>query len=416
MGAGASAESAGKETDFVKYIVILGDGMADEPLEALGGKTPLEYAHTPMMDALAGKGELGLVKTVPDSMKPGSDVANLAVMGYDPSKNYSGRSPLEALSVGVAMAEDDVALRCNLVTLSEDEPFAEKTIIDHSSGEISTEDADVLMDTIRAHFNNETFRFFTGTSYRHITIWKQGRVVDMAQPHDHLGKKIQDYLPKEQCFLEMMEKSYQLLNNHPINVKRAAEGKNKANALWFWGAGTKPSLQQFREKTGLKGAMISAVDLLKGIAVGAGMKVIQVPGANGSLHTNYEGKAQAAVKAVLEDGCDFAYIHVEAPDEMGHQGSVENKIAAIEALDARVLSVVKEQMDASGEPYRLLITPDHPTPIHCRTHTANPVPYIIYDSTREQKCLKKYSEKEAAATGIYELEGYKLLVRFLKDM
>lgn len=400
----------------MKYIVILGDGMADEPLEALGGKTPLEYAHTPMMDALAGKGELGLVKTVPDSMKPGSDVANLAVMGYDPSKNYSGRSPLEALSVGVAMAEDDVALRCNLVTLSEEEPFAEKTIIDHSSGEISTEDADVLMDTIREHFNNETFQFFTGTSYRHITIWKQGRVVDMAQPHDHLGKKIQDYLPKEQCFLEMMEKSYQMLNNHPINVKRAAEGKNKANALWFWGAGTKPSLQQFQEKTGLNGAMISAVDLLKGIAVGAGMKVIQVPGANGSLHTNYEGKAQTAVKAVLEDGCDFAYIHVEAPDEMGHQGSIENKIASIEYLDARVVSVVKEQMDASGEPYRLLITPDHPTPIRCRTHTGNPVPYIIYDSTREQKGLKKYSEKEAVTTGIYEPEGYKLLDRFLKDM
>ncbi len=399
----------------MKYIVILGDGMAGEPLESLGNKTVLEYAKTPRMDALAGCGEMGLVKTVPDSMKPGSDVANLAVMGYDPARNYSGRSPLEALSVGVQMGDADVALRCNIVTLSENEPYDQKTIIDHSAGEISTEDADILMNTIRQHFNNEEFGFFTGTSYRHITLWKQGRVLDFEQPHDHLGEVIGPYLPKEKLFRDMMEKSFQLLNNHPINVKRAAEGKNKANSLWFWGAGTKPSLMRFKEKTGLQGAMISAVDLLKGIAVGAGMQVIQVPGANGSLNTNYEGKAMAAVKAVLEDGCDFAYIHVEAPDEMGHQGSIENKIKSIEALDSRVIKVVKEQMDASGEPYRLLITPDHPTPIHCRTHTSDPVPYIIYDSTKQKKMFSAYSEKEAAATGIYEPDGYKLLDKFLKS-
>ncbi len=399
----------------MKYIVILGDGMADEPLEALGGKTPLEAAKTPTMDMMAGKGQLGLAKTVPDSMKPGSDVANLAVMGYDPCKNYSGRSPLEALSVGVAMTRDDVVLRCNVVTLSQDEPFEQKTIIDHSAGEITTEEADALMDTIREHFNSEAFQFFTGTSYRHITLWKQGRVLELEQPHDHLGEKIGPYLPKEQCFRDMMEKSFQLLNDHPINKKRAAEGKNKANSLWFWGAGTKPSLQQFREKTGLQGAMISAVDLLKGIAVGAGMQVIEVPGANGSLHTNYEGKANAAVKAVLEDGCDFAYIHVEAPDEMGHQGSIENKIKSIEYLDSRVVAVVKEKMDASGEAYRLLIAPDHPTPIRCRTHTADAVPYIIYDSAHQRKGVATYSEKEAAATGIYEPDGYKLLDRLLKS-
>ena len=398
----------------MKYIVILGDGMADEPLDALGGKTPLEVANTPVMDLLAGKGELGLAKTVPDSMKPGSDVANLAVMGYDPEANYSGRSPLEALSVRVEMEPEDVVFRCNIVTLTEDEPFAEKTIIDHSSGEISTEEADVLMDTIRAHFNSETFQFYTGTSYRHITKWKRGRVLDMYLPHDHLGEKIGPYLPEEPCFRDMMEKSFQLLNDHPINQKRAAEGKNKANCLWFWGAGTKPSLQSFKEKTGLQGAMISAVDLLKGIAVGTGMKVIEVPGANGSLNTNYEGKANAAVKAVLEDGCDFAYIHVEAPDEMGHQGSIENKIKSIEYLDSRVIALVKEKMDASGEDYRLLITPDHPTPIRCRTHTSDPVPYIIYDSTAQRKSLARYSEKEAAATGIFVPEGYKLLDRFLK--
>ena len=393
----------------MKYIVILGDGMADEPLERLGGRTPLEAAETPLMDELAGKGELGLVKTVPDSMKPGSDVANLAVLGYDPEKNYSGRSPLEALSVGVEMAQDDVVFRCNVVTLSEDEDYAQKTIIDHASGEISTEDADVLMDTIRANMTTEECQFYTGTSYRHIMVWKGGSVLDLEQPHDHLGQVIGPFLPKEEIFRDMMEKSYQLLNNHPLNVQRQAQGKNKANSAWFWGAGTKPSLQNFYEKTGKTGAMISAVDLLKGIAVGAGMKVIDVPGANGSLHTNYAGKANAAVQAVLEDGCDFAYVHVEAPDEMGHQGSIENKIKAIENLDSRVIAPIKAAMDASGEPYRLLILPDHPTPIRCRTHTSDPVPYILYDNTQERRAIARYSEKDAKATGNFEPEGYKLI-------
>lgn len=398
----------------MKYIVVLGDGMADEPLAQLDNRTPLECANIPVMDELAGKGELGLAKTVPDSMKPGSDVANLAVLGYDPTCNYSGRSPLEALSVGVQMNEDDVIFRCNVVTLTEEEPYDQKTILDHSSGEISTEDADVLMDTIREKLQTEQFRFYTGTSYRHIMVWKQGRVLDLEQPHDHLGQKIGEYLPKEALFRDMMEKSYSLLNAHPLNIKRAAEGKNKANSAWFWGAGTKPSLENFTQKTGKKGAMISAVDLLKGIAVGAGMQVIEVPGANGSLHTNYEGKAQAAVKAVLNDGCDFAYVHVEAPDEMGHQGSIENKIKAIENLDSRVVAPIKAAMDASGQPYRLLIMPDHPTPIRCRTHTADPVPYILYDSTRERKGVARYSEKDAAQTGNYQPDGYKLIDRLFE--
>ena len=398
----------------MKYIVILGDGMADEPLEQLGNRTPLECADTPLMDELAGKGQMGLAKTVPDSMKPGSDVANLAVLGYDPTKNYSGRSPLEALSVGVKMEPDDVIFRCNIVTLTENEPYAEKTILDHSSGEIETKDADILMNTIRENLSTDEFQFYTGTSYRHIMVWKRGRVLDLEQPHDHLGQKIGAYLPKEAAFYEMMEKSFGLLNDHPLNVKRAADGKNKANSLWFWGAGTQPSLETFFQKTGKKGAMISAVDLLKGIAVGAGMQVIDVPGANGSLHTNYEGKAQAAIKAVLEDGCDFAYVHVEAPDEMGHQGSADNKIKAIEFLDSRVIAPIKQAMDASGEAYRLLILPDHPTPIRCRTHTSNPVPYILYDSAREVKRITHYSEKDAAATGIYQPDGYKLIEQLFK--
>ena len=393
----------------MKYIVILGDGMADEPLAALGGKTPLEAANTPTMDALASMGQMGTACMVPAGMKPGSDVANLAVMGYEPRANYSGRSPLEALSVGVEMKPDDVVFRCNIVTLSEEEPYEEKTILDHSSGEISTEEADLLMEDIRKAFNSSEFRFYTGTSYREITVWSHGKVLDMEQPHDHLGEKIGQYLPKEEVFRQMMEKSFEILNDHPVNRERAAKGLNKANSLWFWGAGTKPSLPNFKEKTGLQGAMISAVDLLKGIAVGAGMKVVEVPGVTGSLHTNYEGKADAAVKAVLEDGCDFVYIHVEAPDEMGHQGSIPNKIASIESLDSRVIARVKEQMDASGEDYCLLITPDHPTPIRLRTHTMDPVPYIIYDSRAQRKGIAHYNEKEAAATGNHQPDGYKLL-------
>ena len=397
----------------MKYIVILGDGMADEPISALDGKTPLETANTPTMDELAGKGELGLVKTVPSSMKPGSDVANLAVLGYNPEANYSGRSPLEALSVGVKMEDTDVIFRCNIVTVTEEEPYSEKTILDHSSGEISTSDAGFLMDAVREAFNNEVFSFYTGTSYRHITVWKEGKVVDLIPPHDHLGEQIGQYLPTEKLLLDMMEKSFDILNNHPLNIQRAKEGKNKANSLWFWGAGTKPSLGSFKEKTGLDGVMISAVDLLKGIAVGAGMESIDVEGANGSLETNYEGKADAAIKALLEDGKDFAYIHVEGPDEMGHQGNTGHKILSIEYLDSRLISRVKKAMDESGEAYRMLILPDHPTPIRCRTHTSDPVPYILYDSTQECRKIGRYSEKEAAATGIYEPTGYKLMDKFL---
>ncbi len=393
----------------MKYIVILADGMAGAPLQELGGKTTLEYAKTPVMDELAGKGTMGMVKTVPEGMKPGSVVANLSVIGYAPDRFYSGRSPLEALSVRVPMESSDVVFRCNIVTLSEDEPYGEKTIIDHSSGEISTEDADILMDTVRDAFNTEEIQFYTGTSYRHITLWHQGEVLDFEPPHDHLGCKAGDYLPSHPLFRDMMVKSFDLLNNHPLNLQRAKEGKNKANSLWFWGAGTKPHLQNFKEKTGLSGGMISAVDLLKGIAVGAGMEVIEVPGATGSLDTNYDGKAQAALKALLQDGLDFVYIHVEAPDEMGHQGNIHHKVAAIENIDSKIIGKIKNQMDASGEDYRILILPDHPTPVKLRTHTSDPVPYILYDNRHEAKKIALFNEKEAAATGNYQPDGYKLI-------
>ena len=393
----------------MKYVVILGDGMADEPIESLDGKTPLDYAKTPCMDSMACQGIMGMVQNVPEGMAPGSDVANLSVLGYDPRRCYSGRSPLEALSVGVSMEPEDVIFRCNLVTLTEQEPYQEKKILDHSSGEISTEDADILMDSIRQAFDSEDISFYTGTSYRHIMVWKQGKVVPLEPPHDHLGTVIGPWLPQEQRLKEMMEKSFPILDSHPLNQQRAGQGKNKANSLWFWGAGTKPSLQNFREKTGLKGAMISAVDLLKGIAVGAGMEVYRVPGATGSIDTNYEGKAAAAAKALLEDGCDFVYVHVEAPDEMGHQGLIPEKVRSIEDLDSRLIAPLKKTLDDSGEEYRMLILPDHPTPIRLRTHTGDPVPYLLFDSTRQEKKIAKFTEEEAAQTGNFQPEGFRLL-------
>lgn len=398
----------------MKYIVVLADGMAGTPLSELGNKTTLAYANTPVMDELAGKGTIGLVKTVPDGMKPGSDVANLSVIGYAPDRFYTGRSPLEALSVGVQMKDTDVVFRCNIVTLSEDEPYEEKTILDHSSGEISTEDADILMDAVREAFDSESIRFYTGTSYRHITVWDNGQVLDMEPPHDHLGCKAGAYLPQHPLFRKMMEKSFDILNDHPLNIERAKQGKNKANSLWFWGAGTKPQLENFQQKTGLRGAMISAVDLLKGIAVGAGMQVIEVPRATGSLDTNYSGKAESALKAILEDGMDFVYIHIEAPDEMGHQGNMHHKIQAIENIDRYVLAAIKDKMDASGEDYRLLILPDHPTPIYLRTHTADPVPYILYDSRRQARKIIRFNESEAEASGNYLPDGHLLLHRLIQ--
>lgn len=398
----------------MKYIVVLGDGMADEPIESLGDKTPLEAAVTPVMDELAAKSEIGLVHTIPEGMKPGSDTANLSVMGYDPKQYYTGRSPLEALSIGVPMKDTDVALRCNIVTVSEEEPYEEKTILDHSSGEISTEEAAELLEAVKKELENDIYKFYVGTSYRHCLIWQEGKVVELTAPHDVLGQVIGQYLPADAVLREMQKKSYEILADHPVNQKRKAQGLNPANSLWFWGAGTKPILTSFEEKNHKKGVMISAVDLLKGIAVGAGMDNIIVEGANGGLDTNYEGKARAAVDAVLNQGYDFAYIHVEAPDEMGHQGSIEKKIKAIENLDTKVIRLVKEAMDASGEAYRLLVLPDHPTPIRVRTHTSDPVPYLLYDSTKAQQNTWKYNEKEAKQSGNYIAEGHEMMTYLFK--
>lgn len=399
----------------MKYIVVLGDGMADEPIEELGGKTPLEYADTPNLDSLSKLSEVGMVHTVPDGMKPGSDTANLSVIGYDPKKYYSGRSPLEALSIGVPMKDTDIAIRCNIVTISEDEvPFEEKTIIDHSSSEISTEDCAVLLNEVAKQLADETYQFYVGTSYRHCLIWNKGKVVELTPPHDVLGQKIGQYLPEDDALREMMKKSYDILVNHPVNIERKKKGLNPANCCWFWGAGTKPMLSSFEEKTGKKGMMVSAVDLLKGIAVGAGMGVALVEGANGGLNTNYEGKVEAAVNAVTKEGYDFTYIHVEAPDEMGHQGSVERKVKAIEYLDTRVIGPVVDKMRAAGEDFRLLVLPDHPTPICKRTHTSDSVPYMLYDSTEEQSNTWNYNEKEGRNSGNFTSEGCRLMDKFLQ--
>ena len=395
---------------IMKYIIVLGDGMADEPIPALGGKTPLECANTPAMDLLSKKGELGMVHTIPEGMAPGSDTANLSVLGYDPLIYYSGRSPLEALSIGVPMKDDDIALRCNVVTISEEETeFENRTILDHSSGEISTQDAAVLIEVIKKELAKEGYSFYPGTSYRHCLIWEKGQVVELTPPHDVLEQKIGQYLPADAVLRDMMKKSYDILKDHPINLKRKEQGLNPANCIWFWGAGTKPMLSNFYEKTGKKGIMISAVDLLKGIAVGAGMDNAYVEGANGGLHTNYEGKMQAAVDALVKEDYDFAYIHVEAPDEMGHQGSADRKVEAIEYLDQKIIGPLVKNLEDNNIDFRLLVLPDHPTPVRVRTHTAGDVPYLLYDSTLAIEASWSYNETDALKSGNMMEEGHRLI-------
>ena len=390
--------------------------MAGWPLEELGGKTTLEAASTPVMDRLAADAEIGTASMVPEDMAPGSDTANLSVMGYDPKIYYTGRSPLEALSIGVDMADDDVSFRCNLVTLSgEEASYGDRQMVDHSSSEISTEDAGVLLEALRQGLGREGYTFYRGTSYRHLLVWSKGKVMELTPPHDILTKRIGDYLPQDPVLREMMEKSYEILSSHPLNVEREKRGLHPANSAWFWGAGTRPALTSFEGKTGKRGVMISAVDLLKGLAVGAQMDRVLVEGANGGLDTNYEGKADAAVKALLEDGYDFAYVHVEAPDEMGHQGSVRDKIKAIEYLDARVIGRITGRLDAAGEDYRIMVLPDHPTPIRVRTHTKDPVPYMIYDSRRLLgNSGHTYGESAARRSGLVWPKGFRLIDHLLE--
>jgi len=398
----------------MKYVVILGDGMADYPQKE-SGKTPLELAEKPAMDRLASMGQTGLVQTIPSGMKPGSDVANLSVMGYGPKKYYSGRSPLEALSMGIKMADTDVAVRCNLVTLSGEEDYARKTMIDYSAGEITTKESNILMKAVQEALGNAEFSFYGGVSYRHCMIWKEGTVkTALTPPHDILGRKVADFLPSGEGgdkLLALMKASEKVLKEHPINQKRIAEGKNPANSIWLWGAGTKPMLDSFEQKYGLKGAVISAVDLLKGIAKGAGMQSPDVEGATGTLDTNAEGKVQAAIDCML-NGADFVYLHVEAPDECGHQGDLKGKIKGIELVDG-MLRKIWGYLEANGEDYVIALLPDHETPLSLRTHTSGPVPYAIYKSFKPADSGLKFNESDARK-GVYLPDGQKIILTMLE--
>lgn len=400
----------------MKYIVFLCDGMADYPIDALGGKTPLSVANNPNMDELARHGELGLVKTVADHLSPGSDVANLSVLGYDPDIYYTGRSPLEALSIGVDLKDNDVTFRANVVTLSDEENYEDKTMVDYSSGEITTREAHELINYLKENMSFDDIELHGGTSYRHLVVWDGGSTnVTLTPPHDISDKKVTEYLPKGEgadTLLAMMKKSHELLKNHPINKDRIARGLNPANSLWVWGEGTKPMLSEFSEKFGISGTMISAVDLLKGIAAGAKMQIIEVEGATGNIDTNFDGKAAAAIKA-FKNGTDFVYIHMEAPDECGHHGDTDDKIRSIELIDEKVIKPVVEYLKSTREDFRVLITPDHPTPIALKTHVRDAVPYVLYDSRKDSALGLDYTEENAKETGIYIEPGHTLIERLL---
>jgi len=401
----------------MKYIVILIDGAADYKIEKLKGQSPLQYASIPTIDYLARHGEMGMVKTIPDEMAPGSDTANLSVMGYDPEKYYTGRSPLEAVSMGISLSQTDVTFRCNLVTLSDENTYADKIMIDYSAGEISTEEARVIIEDIRKYLQTEAIKFFPGISYRHIIVWENGpNEFTLTPPHDILDKKITDYLPGgpyKDILLGMMVRSSKLLKNYPINEKRRQKGLRPANSIWIWGEGKKPGLDLFYEKYKLNGSVISAVDLIKGIGICAGLKSVDVKNVTGNIHTNFRGKAEAAV-GELKSGQDFVYIHIEAPDECSHQGNVENKVKSIEIIDKEIVRLVKESLDEQREDYKMLILPDHRTPLALRTHTSDPVPFLIYNSTDiANNPSYSYDEFFAEKTGFYFDEGCKLTDYFL---
>ena len=401
----------------MKYIVILGDGMAGYPLPEQDNKTCLQLARKPYIDALARKSTLGLMRTVPTGFAPGSDVANLSVLGYDPALYYTGRSPLEAASIGIPLKDTDVTLRCNLVTLSEEEPFAQKAMLDYSAGEISTQEAKELIAALKKQFDNPRFTLHAGISYRHCLVENGGRTGrTLTPPHDISDRTISPYLPAgegSEALLDMMVRSWDILKDHPVNQKRRAQGKNPANAVWFWGEGTKPALPAFEALYQKRGGVISAVDLVKGIGILAGLKIIDVAGATGNWDTNFQGKANACADALL-GGLDFVYVHMEAPDECGHHGDVQKKIYSIEQIDG-VVKTICERLRAAGEQFSMLICPDHPTPIALKTHVSDPVPFLIYRSDEEKgNGAVRYDEEEAKKTGLYIPQGFTLMQRLLQ--
>ncbi len=402
----------------MKYVVVLGDGMADYPIPSLDNKTTLQASHKPVIDELAKKGEVGLCKTVPAGMKPGSDVANMSVLGFNPAEFYSGRSPLEAVSIGIQLKDTDVTLRCNLVTLSDEEKYEDKRMLDYSAGEITTEEARELVEYLKRYVDDEELTLYAGVSYRHCLVVDKGVTGnELTPPHDISDKPVKTHLPTGvlgEKYLNLMKKSYDLLKDHPVNQKRIAQGKNPANSMWLWGEGTKPALADFEEKFGLKGGVISAVDLVKGIGILANMQVIEVDNITGNWDTDFLGKAKTAAKA-LKEGLDFVYIHMEGPDECGHHGDIEHKIFSIEQISEVVVKTLIDEFKEMGEDFTMLICPDHPTPIAIKTHTSDPVPYLIYRSNDEQGSIATaYDEEQAKSTGIYVAEGYQLMQKLLK--
>lgn len=402
----------------MKYLVVLCDGMADTPSDYLNGKTPMELADKPTMDEMAKVSEVGLCRTVAKGLKPGSDVANLSVMGYDPAVCYTGRSPLEAASIGIDLKDTDVTLRCNIVTLSGEEKYEDKTMVDYCAGDISTAEAEEIIKTVQEKLGNEIFSFYSGVSYRHCLVVKNGTTTlgNMTPPHDISGRVIGEYLSTHKNaeeLISLMKKSYEFLKDHPVNLKRIAEGKNPANSIWLWGEGTKPLLQDFKEKNGVSGAVISAVDLLKGIGICANMSTPEVEGATGYIDTNFVGKADAAVEE-FKKGTELVYIHVEAPDECGHRCEPENKVKAIGLIDELVLKRVKAYLEDAGEDFRILVCPDHPTPLLTKTHSSEPVPYLIYDSRKSIAGVDTFTEANAAATGNFIEHGPSIMDRLLE--
>ncbi len=399
----------------MKHIVVLLDGAADTPVKELGGKTPLETAKKPNIDALASMGEMGMVTTVPENLPPGSDVANLAVFGYDPQKYYTGRSPLEALSMGVSLELSDTTFRTNLVTLSDEELYEEKTMVDYSSDEITTEESSILIEAVNEALRTEEYEFFSGISYRHLMVWhNKENKFSLTPPHDISDRCIKEYLPKDETILSLMKKSHEILKNHPVNLDRIKRGLRPANSIWVWGNGTKPALKTFDELYGVSGSVISAVDLIKGIGVGAGLNVVDVIGATGNVHTNFDGKAEAAINE-MKNGASFIYVHLEAPDEAGHRHEIENKVKAIELIDEKIVKPILEYLKEEGEEFSMLLMPDHPTPLAIRTHTSDPVPYILYRSdVQGEKEEVSYTEENAKKTGIVVKEGYTLMKRLLE--
>ncbi len=398
----------------MKYLVILGDGMADNKIDKLGNKTPLQYAKTPNMDRLAQEGEIGLVRTVPEGLPPGSDVANLGVIGYDPNIYYTGRAPLEAVSMGVELNDKDIAFRCNLVTLSDESNYEDKTMTDYSAGEIKSDRAAILIREFGQFLGEGDMKFYPGISYRHLMVWNGGPDdTDLTPPHDISGRKIGGYLPKgngAENILSVMKQSNSFLSAHPVN--HSDLGIRPANSVWFWGQGKSPKIDKFRDRFGVSGAMISAVDLLKGIGICADMEVIEVEGATGTINTNYRGKAAAAIDA-FKRGIDMVYLHVEAPDEAGHQGNIEEKIKAIENIDSLVLGPILEEMKQFGN-YKIMVLPDHPTPISLMTHTSDPVPYVIFDSRNPMDNKDATYCEEDGVYGTFVEQGYTLMEKFIK--